>query len=74
MNSCSSSFQLQIIKKSSSGSKAPTSVKLEPLFFLKTDRDKFDAIESKTNSEILAKIQEFNLEDLEVSVPEVLEV
>lgn len=49
-------------------------MKLEPLFFFKTDRDKFDSIESKTKAEIMAKIQEFNLEDLEDIVPDVLEV
>ena len=57
-----------------SGLKAPTSVKLEPLFFLKTDRSRFESIDSKTKSEILLKIRGFNLDDLDVIAPDVLEV
>ena len=57
-----------------SGLKAPTSVKLEPLFFLKTNRSRFESIDSKTKSEILLKIRGFNLDDLDVIAPDVLEV
>ena len=49
-------------------------MKLEPLFFLKSERAKFESIESKTKSEILAKIQEFDLEEIDVVAPDVLEV
>ena len=39
-----------------------------------TDRQKFESIESKTKSEILDKIQGFNLDELDFIAPDVLEV
>ena len=57
-----------------SGVMPPTSIKLEPLFFTKVQREKFESIESKTKAEILEKIQLFNLDDLGSLVPDVLEV
>ena len=57
-----------------SGEKPPTSIKLEPVFFTKSDRERFEAIESKTKAEILEKIQLFRLDELEFLVPDVLEV
>ena len=49
-------------------------MKLEPLFLQKSDRERFEAIESKTKAEILEKIQGFNLDDLDCLAPDVLEV
>ena len=37
-----------------------------------TDRQKFESIESKTKSEILDKIQLFNLDELDFIAPDVL--
>ena len=56
------------------GEKAPTSVKLEPLFLKKSDREKFESIESKTKAEILEKVQGFNLDELDFLAPDVLQV
>ena len=62
------------IKSIIPGQKAPTSIKLEPLFIKKTDREKFESIESKTKAQIMEKIQGFNLDELDFIAPDVLEV